>query len=193
MKNRRDLVLIVLALGVAVQVLVAASRGHPVDAAGVPAAQLAVGDALPRLEGVDVHGNPSSIPLANDDGVVTVLFAYHSVCAHSDTVAPDWTSFLADGSWSAGRARTLAVTRDLPDAALAYAERFAWDVEILSTPDVPPSDIRHSLVSRTPWVFVFDPDGVLRFQGHGEELDLVERAVAALASATSPGPDRRTQ
>ena len=193
MKKRRDLVLIVLALGVAVQVLVAASRVRPVDAAGAPAPQLAVGDALPRLEGVDVHGYPSSIPLANDDGVVTVLFAYHSVCAHSDTVAPDWTSFLADASWSDGAARTLAVTKDLPDAALAYAERFGWDVEILSAPDVLPSDIRHSLVSRTPWVFVFDPDGVLRFQGHGGELDLVERAVAALASATSSEPDWRIQ
>ena len=193
MKNRRDIVLILLLLGAAVQVLVAASRARPADAAGAPAAQLAVGDALPRLEGVDVDGNPSSIPLANDDGVVTVLFAYHSVCAHSDTVAPDWTSFLADGSWSAGVTRTLAVTRDPPDAALAYAERFGWDVEILSAPDVLPSDIRHSLVSRTPWVFVFDSDGVLRFQDHGGELDLVERAVAGLASATSSKPDWRIQ
>ena len=183
MKNRLNIVLTILLLGVAVQVLVAASRVQPVDVAGAPAAQLAVGDALPLLEGMGVDGNPLSVPLANGDGAVTLVFAYYSACAHSDTVAPDWASFLAEKGRSVGGARTLAVTRDVPGPAALYAERFGWDVEVLSVPDLTPSDIRHSLVSRTPWVFVFDPLGVLRFQGHGGELDLVQQAVASITSA----------
>ena len=145
MKNRLNIVLTILLLGVAVQVLVAASRVQPVDVAGAPAAQLAVGDALPLLEGMGVDGNPLSVPLANGDGAVTLVFAYYSACAHSDTVAPDWASFLAEKGRSVGGARTLAVTRDVPGPAALYAERFGWDVEVLSMPDLTPSDIRHSL------------------------------------------------
>lgn len=182
MRNLRDVVLTVLVLGAAVQVLVAAQRMRPLEGAPGPAAQLAVGDALPVLEGVGADGSPLSVPLANDEGAVTLLFAYHSECAHSDTVAPDWASFFAGKTWGADGIRTLALTRDLPGPAAFYAERFGWDVALLSTPDAVPSDIRHSLVSRTPWVFVFDPGGMLRFQGHGGELDLVEQAVASIAS-----------
>ncbi len=182
MRNPRDIVLTVLLLGVAVQVLVAARRVGPSEGAASPAARLAVGDALPMLEGVGADGSPLSVALANDEGAVTVLFAYHSECAHSDTVAPDWAGFLADRTWSADGIRTLALTRDPPGPAVSYAERFGWDVDLLSTPDAVPPDIRRSLVSRTPWVFVFDPGGVLRFQGHGGDLDLVEDAVTSITS-----------
>lgn len=183
MRNRRDIVLTILVLGVAAQVLFAAQRARSLDGLANPATQLAVGDALPVLEGVGTDGSPLAVPLANDEGAVTVLFAYHSECVHSDTVASDWTSFFADGTWGADGIRTLALTRDLPGPAVSYAERFGWDVDLLSTPDAVPSDIRHSLVSRTPWVFVFDAGGVLRFQGHGGELDLVEQAVESIMSA----------
>ena len=183
MRNRRDIVLNILLLGVAVQVLVAAQRTLPLDAAAGPPAQLAVGDALPLLEGLNADGTPLSVPLANGEGAITVLFAYDSECVHTDTVASDWTVFLADRTWRTGAIRTLALTRDLPGPAVSYAERFGWDVALLSAPDVAPSDIRHSLVSRTPWVFVFDSGGVLRYQGHGGELDLVEQAVESMTSA----------
>ncbi len=182
MRNRRDIVLTILLLGVAVQVLVTAQRVRPSDGAASPAAQLAVGDALAMLEGVGGDGSPLSVPLANDEGSVTVLFAYHSECVHSDTVASDWTSFFADRTWGAGGTRILALTQDLPGPAASYAERFSWDVELLSMPDAVPFDIGYPLVSRTPWVFVFDSSGVLRFQGHGGELDLVEQAVASIAA-----------
>lgn len=183
MRNRRDIVLTILVLGVAVQVLIAAQRVRPSGGAAYPPAQLAVGDALPVLEGVGADGSPLSVPLANDEGAVTVLFAYHSECVHSDTVASDWTTFFADRTWDGGGIRTLALTRDLVETAVSYAERFGWEVDLLSTPDAVPPDIRHSLVSRTPWVFVFDSGGVLRFQGHGGELDLVEQAVESMALA----------
>jgi len=183
MRNRRDIVLTMLVLGAAVQVLVATQRVQPPDGAANPAPQLAVGDALPMLAGVGADGGPLSVPLANDEGTVTVLFAYHSECVHSDTVASDWTSFFADRTWGADGIRTLALTRDLPGPAASYAERVGWDVDLLSAPDAVPPDIRHSLVSRTPWVFVFDSRGVLRFQDHGGELDLVEQAVESIAVA----------
>ncbi len=79
--------------------------------------------------------------------------------------------------------RTVALTQDLPGPAASYAERFSWDVELLSMPDAVPPDIGYPLVSRTPWVFVFDSGGVLRLQGHGGELDLVEQAAQSISSA----------
>ena len=48
-------------------------------------------------------------------------------------------------------------------------------------------------MSRTPWVFVFDADGVLRFHDHGGELERVEQAVASIASAGElPGAPERS-
>lgn len=181
--TRRDLLLAALLAGVAVQLSVAAARPRPLDLSVVSAPPLSVGDALGGLAGLAADGSPSRLGLAETGRTATVLFAFHPDCVHSDTVAEDWARHFGGDGPTIADARTLAVTRDTPGAAAAYAERFAWDVELLSMPNLSRSDVEYSLVSRTPWVFVFDSEGVLRFQDHGGELERAAQAVAAIAAA----------
>lgn len=181
--TRRDLLLAALLAGVAVQLSVAAGHLRPLDLSVVSAPPLSVGDAVGGLAGLAADGSPSRLGLAETGRTATVLFAFHPDCVHSDTVAEDWARhFAGDGPAMTG-ARTLAVTRATAGAAAAYAQRFAWDVELLSMPNLSRSDMKYSLVSRTPWVFVFDSEGVLRFQDHGGELERAAQAVAAMAAA----------
>ena len=72
------------------------------------------------------------------------------------------------------------MTRDSYDAAAAYATRFGWQVELLSVSRLARTDEEYSLISKTPWVFVFDSQGVLRFQDHGGQLERLEGAVGAM-------------
>lgn len=181
--TRRDLLLAALLAGVAVQLSVAAGHLRPLDLSVVSAPPLSLGDAVRELAGLAADGGPTRLGLAETGRTATVLFAFHPDCAHSDTVAEDWARHFAGGGPAMAGARTLAVTRDAPGAAAAYAERFGWDVELLSMPELSRSDVEYSLVSRTPWVFVFDSEGVLRFQDYGGELDRASQAVAALAAA----------
>ena len=74
----------------------------------------------------------------------------------------------------------IAVTNDSVGPAVAYAERFGWNVEVLSVAELTPGDREYSLFSRTPWVFVFDSAGVLRFDGHGRRLEQMIQVIAAL-------------
>lgn len=182
--KRRDLMLIVLFAGVAVQLSVATGRLRSLDFTVVPAPQLAVGNSVRALAGLAADGSSEQLVLADGGGTVTVLYAFHPDCAHSDTVAEEWARYFAGEHVGLPGTRRLAVTRDLPESASAYAERFGWDVELLSIPNLTPSDVKYSLVSRTPWVFVFDSDGVLRFHDHGGELERVEQAVQSIAEAT---------
>ena len=165
------------------QLSVAAARPRPLDLSVVSAPPLSVGDALGGLAGLAADGSPSRLGLAETGRTATVLFAFHPDCVHSDTVAEDWARHFGGDGPTIADARTLAVTRDTPGAAAAYAERFAWDVELLSMPNLSRSNVEYSLVSRTPWVFVFDSEGVLRFQDHGGELERAAQAVAAIAAA----------
>jgi len=74
----------------------------------------------------------------------------------------------------------IAVTNDSVGPAVAYAEGFGWNVEVLSVEELTPGDRAYSLFSRTPWVFVFDSAGVLRFDGHGRRLEPMMQAIDAL-------------
>ena len=78
----------------------------------------------------------------------------------------------------------MAVTMDLPEPALAYAARFGWKMDVLSMSQLTPADRDYSLLSRTPWIFVFDSAGVLRFQVHGTDVELAEDAVRRLGGQT---------
>ena len=85
--KRHDLMLIVLFAGVAVQVSVNAGRLRSLDFTGPPAPPLAVGDSVRGLVGLAPDGSPEQVGLAEAPGIITVLFAFHPDCVHSDTVA----------------------------------------------------------------------------------------------------------
>lgn len=182
MKRYQNVVLFLLVLAGIAQVTHVAVRPGSAAYGPAPAEGVLVGDRVGALTGYVDEGVVATVPLDGDPGTVTVLFAFSSECAFCDDVAPEWASHFAGPHSAASTIRRIAVTRDLPEAAAAYAERFGWRIDLLSVAQTPQSSRESSLVSRTPWVYVFDSDGVLRFQGHGAELLRLEEAVASIRS-----------
>jgi len=180
MKRYQDVVLFLLVLAVIAQVVhVVAGPGHTTD--GVAHERgVRVGDTLGALTGYVDGGVLASVPLEADPGTVTVLYAFNSECVFCDDLAPEWATHFATAAAASPAIRRIAVTRDLPGPAATYAERYGWQVDLLSVAQLAQTDRESSLVSKTPWVFVFDSDGVLRFQDHGAELQRMEEAIAAI-------------
>lgn len=180
MKRYHDVVLFLLVLVVIAQAVHVAARPGPVADGSALARGVLVGDTLHALAGYGDDGVLAMVPLDARPGTVTVLYAFNSECAFCDEVAPEWASHFRAPEPLATTVRRIAVTRDLPGPAATYAAQFGWQVNLLSIAQMPQSSRESSLVSRTPWVFVFDSDGVLRFQDHGAELQRMEEAIAAL-------------
>lgn len=188
MKRYQDVVLFLLLLVVVAQAAQVVVRPGPAADGVAPAPGVLVGDTLGALTGHIGDGVLGIVPLDADPGTVTVLYAFNSECAFCDDVAPEWAGHF--GSAPPGATiRRIAVTRDLPGPAATYAERFGWQVDLLSVAQTPQSSRESFLVSRTPWVYVLDSDGVVRFQDHGAELRRLEEAIAAIRS---PGTGQLT-
>lgn len=157
---------------------------------GTPWVTLAIGDTL-RVQASHRAGDESTtVRLVQGTGVVTVLYAFHSECVHSLEVAPKWAAHFADersadGRFDASGTRRIVVTRESPEVAASFAQQFGWNVQVVSlpqtAPDTPaPRDVHALLLSRTPWVFVFDSDGSLHYRGHGHDVEALARSVRAL-------------
>lgn len=165
---------------------------------GTTSAVLSIGDTLRFLASPRADGKPISVQLATRTGAVTVLYAFHSECVHSLEVAPKWAVHFAEEQPAEGRSdasetRRIAVTRENQEVANAHAQRFGWSVPATSLLDAASNtrarrDIHASLLSRTPWVFVFDSDGVLRYHGHGADLEGLARSVRALQRSATDQP-----
>ena len=182
MKRHQNLLLTLLVSGVLAQTLVVV--GYSTDAKDpvTSAPAVLVGDTLDSLSGQAADGTSTRIPLTADPGTITVLYAFHPECAHCDTVAPTWASHFVDADPTV---RRVAVTGDRHGPAMTYASSHGWTVDLLSVPQLTFTDREYSLISKTPWLFVFDWNGVLRFQGHGSELERVEQVVAAISSGST--------
>ena len=182
MKRYQDVVLFLLVLVVIAQALHVVVRPGRVADGVAPAPGVLVGDTLGALTGYTDDGILATVPLDADPGTVTVLYAFSSQCVFCDDLAPEWASHFATSIPETAAVRRIAVTRDLSGPATTYAERFGWQVDLLSVSQLAETSRESSLVARTPWVFVFDSDGVLRFQDHGAELQRMEEAIAAIQS-----------
>ena len=191
-KRCLDVLLTVLVLGVVGQSTVAITRTQEANT-GLPASgrPMAVGDTLLEVTGYFRGGTSSTIRLASDAGTVTILYSFHPECIHSHTVASNWAEHFSAALNNDVGVRRFAITDASTDAAYEYAKRFRWSVDVVG---VRPSALAHreyALVSRTPWVFVFDSNGILRFEGHGNALELVGRVVAGL-SVVADRPEGET-
>lgn len=125
-----------------------------------------------------------AVPLASGDTLRslagTVVYAFDSECEHSHAVALAWAEHFAAAP-TTYRIKRMAVTLDDPETAARYSRRFGWRVEVLGTTQLPLGGREVSLVDRTPWLFVFDFAGVLRYQGHGADLEQMEAVVRSIA------------
>ena len=184
-KRCLDVLLTVLVLGFVGQSIVAVTRTQETNtrlpASGRP---MVVGDTLLEVTGYFRGGTSSTIRLATDTGTVTILYSFHPECVHSHSVAPNWAEHFSAVFNSDEGVRRIAVTSASTDAAYEYAERFDWSVDVVAVRLLAPAHREYALVSRTPWVFVFDADGILRFEGHGNALAQVGQVVAGLSVVT---------
>ncbi|MCY4573248.1 MAG: hypothetical protein OXF01_10660 [Gemmatimonadetes bacterium] len=175
------LALLLVAIGVQGALLL--SRTLPESDAAAPVPALGVGDTVYALAGETAAGSTTVIPLVTGTGSATVLYAFHPECAYCDSIAPAWSRYAASDVVGGASVRRVAVTMDLPEPALAYAAHFGWKMDVLSMSRLTPADRDYSLLAKTPWIFVFDSSGVLRFQTHGTDLNLAEDAVQRLGGA----------
>ncbi|MYG81163.1 MAG: hypothetical protein F4187_05065 [Gemmatimonadetes bacterium] len=185
MKRLKDTVLVLLLLGIVVQGWVWIDHRSPGTDAAVQDA-MEPGDSLPMLKGHDRDRRPTSIQLTAGGQMNTVIYVYHPDCGPCGTVAPDWARHFSDISARGPAVRMIALTRAGFPGASDFADRFDWHIEILSLTGVDMSPAERHLISKTPWVFVFDSNGVLRLQAHGAELGRVEETLALLPHPTHP-------
>ena len=182
MKRYQDVALFLLVLAIVAQTLHVIVRAQPADDTTAPAPTARIGDTVPTLTGYTEDSVQTTVSLVADRHTATVVYAFHPACAFCDTVAPEWAAHFAAEDPKAAPVRRIAVTRELPGHAATYAQQFNWHIGLLSVSGFAETSPEAFLVSRTPWVYVFDPDGVLRFDAHGAELEHVDHVVAEITS-----------
>lgn len=182
MKSTRWLnaLLFLLITGIGGQTVLAVGRSWQASPPSAPVSAMTVGDTLPTLTGNLEGSIPTTVQLATNAGVATVLYVFHPDCVHCHAVAPEWAEHFSADQTDGPLVQRIAVTNDSVGPAVAYAERFGWNVDVLSVAELTLADREYSLFARTPWVFVFDSAGVLRFDGHGRRLEQMIQAIDAL-------------
>lgn len=181
--NRRRLLVVALAVvstSLAIQLSIVAHRTLTTGRATAFPAPYSVGDTVRFLEAGGSGGEPVRVSLAGIAETATVVYAFHSECVHCLSVAPAWAEHFA-ASGASSRTHRVAVTQEDSATAARYAARFGWNVKVLSLAHLPSKDRALLLVSRTPWVFVFDSVGVLRHHGHGSDLAKVDEVLESIA------------
>lgn len=130
---------------------------------------LVVGEPAAEIRGTVEGTGDTVLRLGDTGGKWTAVLAFYSDCSYCDRAAAHWRSWLARDR----DLRTWGVTRDGLDEAVEYARGHDWALPILSVRPSPGS-LEHQLISRTPWVFLFDPGGTLRYEGNGSNLSRVD-------------------
>jgi hypothetical protein len=171
--GRGGLVLAGLALLALVQVgaiVARASRANQLPPVRPP--DLAIGDAVPAIRGLDAGAGGTSVTLRREDARWTVLLAFSPTCAWCDSVAPRWKS------WTGAIGRRVVVvgiSSGEPSAALRYAHAHGWKLgELIVVDSAVTGVLGRQLTRKTPWLFLFDSRGVLRYSGHGNEVETVD-------------------
>lgn len=109
-------------------------------------------------------------------GVPMLVLVFHSECRHCQALAPTWAEWLRDRP---STIKVLAVSREPPADALAYAMGHGWEVEVRSVVLRSIGGPARNLVRRTPWVFALDAQGTVVAAAHGSEVDRMAAALLA--------------
>lgn len=185
MKRFPDLLLALMIGGIVTQVLIAADRGFGGEDQSESPKPLDVGDRLLLVPGYTGQGVPDTVLLDGGVGSVTIVYSFHPDCVHSRDLGQEWARHFDEVRAADSGVRRIAMTLDLPSSALGFVERFGWQTEVLSVAGLSPLRPEYALISRTPWVFVFDSNGALRLHDHGSQIDQIEEAVSRLLSQSA--------
>lgn len=180
MKRFPDLLLAMMIGGIVVQIWIAAGRMPEGGFQAAEVKRLDVADTLPFVTGYSGLGTAETVFLNDGMASATILYSFHPDCIHSRTLAQEWGRHFDEVSATNAAVRRVAVTSAMPSLAQDFADHFGWQTEVLSVAGLSPLQREYTLVSRTPWVFVFDSNGVLLLHDHGSRIDKVEAAAARL-------------
>jgi hypothetical protein len=176
--RKQRLVLVGLALLAVVQVgaiLVIAHRvSHPPI---VRPPDLAIGDGVPAIRGRDSLAAITTLPLRRTGASWTVLLAFSPGCAWCDSVAPRWKRWTEAAG---GRIAVVGIASGDPSEALRYTRAHGWKIgELIVVDSALTGVLGLQLTRKTPWLFLIDKRGVLRYSGHGNEVGTVDSLVGA--------------
>lgn len=135
-----------------------------------------MGDTLTFLNG-RMNGANSTLRIQRPDGQWTALLTFASDCIHCQAVAPAWHEWLTDHHDL--NVTVIAVTKDTQQIGSQFLSEYDIRVPLLSI--AANDEVARAFVSRTPWLFLFDADAVLRYEGHGSTVFAVDSLVSALS------------
>lgn len=141
----------------------------------------ATGERVTVLNGWSLDGQPTQRAIADGNGRWTAVIAYYSTCSYSEQAADQWRDWLRlDHPF-----RVVAITKDSVTHARAYRNRHEWRVEVIAVPDARLRSAEARLSTRTPWVYLFDSEGVLRYTANGKYLPGLDRVALDLGRSLS--------
>ncbi|HSW28606.1 MAG TPA: hypothetical protein VLH75_03835 [Longimicrobiales bacterium] len=111
------------------------------------------------------------------------LLIFSPTCPHTATVAPEWAR------WTAGARsdiEVLAISADDLSGAMTYANAHGWNTAVGEVPQRDENATGRAILARTPWVFLLDRSGQVRFDAHGAHLARLDSAIAAQLDAQPP-------
>lgn len=133
-----------------------------------------VGDRLETMRVVAEDGVPKAWAAGRGEARWTLVMSFRSGCAPSRSAAPAWRAWLEREH----PVSAVAVTRDSIAAARRYRDAAGWKVPVISVNGAQRGTSEHLLVARTPWLFLVDPEGIVRFQADGTSLAAVDAFIA---------------
>jgi len=122
---------------------------------------------MPVIRTQRADGTSDVVRLTNTDGRWTAVVSFSEDCRYCVEVAPDWAEWFQ----SETEVEIVVVTRDGVDRAALYSAAHGWEEPPVTVALGDPARSEGFLVSRTPWLFLFDADGALRYQGPGADLE----------------------
>jgi hypothetical protein len=138
---------------------------------------LAIGDGVPAIRGRDSLAAITTLPLRRNGTNWTVLLAFSPACAWCDSVAPRWKRWTEAAG---GRIAVIGIASGDPSAALRYTRAHGWKIgELIVVDSALTGVLGLQLTRKTPWLFLIDKRGVLRYSGHGNEVGTIDSLVGA--------------
>ena len=176
--GKQGLVLAGLALLATIQVgAIVAMAGRAKHPPPPRLPDLVIGDAVLDIRGRDSLAGSTTVALRRKDTSWTVLLAFSPTCAWCDSVAPRWKRWTGA---IAGQVAVVGISSAEPAAALRYTHAHGWKLGRLIVVDsAVTGGLGRQLTRKTPWLFLFDSKGVLRYSGHGNEVGTIDSLVGS--------------
>lgn len=165
--------LVLLAIGQVAAIVVSAGRTTSRPDTRPP--DLALGDAILEVRGRDSLARIISVPLRRGGSGWTVLLSFSPTCAWCDSVAPRWKTWTREVG---NRAHLVGIASADPSAAFRYVHGHGWKLaELIVVDSTLTGVLGRQLTRKTPWLFLFDSAGALRYSGHGNEVGTIDSLV----------------